>query len=101
MADQRPTPQALPTGHLRDRDTFAAGTPCHAGVGLTDVQPTPPAAGSTSRIPTLVARGGPGDRDRATALAREAIAQAETMHIMPTVIPSTVRPLAARSSLRS
>jgi tetratricopeptide (TPR) repeat protein len=34
----------------------------------------------------LVARGGPGDYDRATALAREAMAQAETLRIMPTVI---------------
>jgi hypothetical protein len=50
---------------------------------------------------TLMARGGPGDHDRATALAREAITQAETLQIMPTVIPSSVRPLAERSRLRS
>ena len=30
--------------------------------------------------------GRPGDYDRATALAREAMAQAETLRIMPTVI---------------
>jgi tetratricopeptide (TPR) repeat protein len=34
---------------------------------------------------TLAARGGPGDYDRATTLAREAIAQAEALQIMPTV----------------
>ena len=45
----------------------------------------------------LFARGGPGDEDRATALAREATAQAEALQIMPTVVTSTVRPLAERS----
>lgn len=43
----------------------------------------------------LVARGGPGDHDRAAGLAREAIAQAETLQIMPTVIPNAVQQLAA------
>jgi DNA-binding SARP family transcriptional activator len=46
---------------------------------------------------TLVARGGAGDHDRATALAREVIAYANALQIMPTVISSTVRPLAERS----
>ena len=50
---------------------------------------------------TLAARGGPGDHNRATALAREAIAQAETLQIILTGIPSTVRPLVDRSLLRS
>ena len=50
---------------------------------------------------TLAARGGPGDHDRATSLARDAIGQAETLQIMLTVIPSTVRPLVDRSLLRS
>ncbi len=39
-------------------------------------------------------RAGPGDHDCAAALAREAIAQAETLRIMPTVILGTVRQLA-------
>jgi tetratricopeptide (TPR) repeat protein len=43
----------------------------------------------------LAARGGPGDHDRATVLAREAIAQAERLEIMPTVIPAGVQQLAA------
>jgi DNA-binding SARP family transcriptional activator len=41
----------------------------------------------------LVARDGPGDHDRAAELAREAIAQAETLKIMPGVIPDTARQL--------
>jgi hypothetical protein len=34
------------------------------------------------------------DHDRAAELAREAIARAETLQIMPTVIPNTVQQLA-------
>jgi DNA-binding SARP family transcriptional activator len=41
----------------------------------------------------LLARGGRGDQDRAAGLAREAIAQAERLQIMPTVISDTVRQL--------
>jgi DNA-binding SARP family transcriptional activator len=42
----------------------------------------------------LVTRGEPGDHDRAEELAREAIARAETLQIMPTVIPNTLQQLA-------
>ena len=42
----------------------------------------------------LVERGGVGDRDRAAELGREAIAQADTLQIVATVIPDIVRRLA-------
>jgi hypothetical protein len=42
----------------------------------------------------LVARGGPGDRDRAAELAHEAIAQAEKLQITPAIVPNTVQQLA-------
>jgi DNA-binding SARP family transcriptional activator len=48
---------------------------------------------SASYAATLVARGGPGDHGRAAELAREAIAQAQTLGIMPAVIPDTVQQL--------
>ncbi len=49
----------------------------------------------------LVNRAGPGDRDLATDLAREAIAQAHTLDICAAAIPGTVRELADAALERS
>ena len=49
----------------------------------------------------LVQRGAAGDRERAIALAREGTAQAETLQISPSLIPSPVQQLAQQSLQRS